>query len=268
MPTITYTSKYKKNTGLVMSPSEIKDLYFFGILILDNYGNELPDSTIKYYIECAQKEIENKLKIKFKKQLIDENCSYYKDDYIQNLPRINTRYPVNEGVSLTGYYKKIEQINYPKEWLSSHTNSDGVYLKRMSIVPTSGSAVGTSQDVVLTGITTSYWGSMGRFNTLPDYWSSQYVTGFDIDYYPSDIINIVGKLAAISLFNIAGDVAMRMPGVSNYSLSIDGLSSSIGTTASSTSGLFQARINQYTKEIEESFKRVEKSYKGLPFNVF
>lgn len=267
MPSITYISKYNKNTGLVLSPSEIRDLYFFGIEIVDGSGNEIPDTTIRFYLESAQKEIENRLKIKFKKQLFEENCAYFRDDYINNLPRIQTRYPVNEGLSLTGYYKKIEQISYPKEWLSSHTNGDGIYMKRISIVPTSGSAVGTSQDIALTGITTSYFGSMGRFNQLPDYWTSQYVTGFDIEHYPSDLINVVGMLASIPIFHVGGDLVIGA-GISSQSLGIDGLSQSINTTASAENHAYSARVLQYRKDIERTLKAVEKTYKGFNFNVF
>lgn len=268
MPSITYTSSYKKNTGLVMSPVELMEIYFFGVKVVDSNGNEMSDNTIQYYIEAAQKEVENRLKIKFKKQLFNDGMSYYRDDYKQTTPRINTRYPVNEPLSLTGFYRKIEQISYPKEWLGSARNDDGVYMKRISIVPTSGSAVGTSQDILLTGITSSFFGSPGIVASLPDYWELQYVTGFDVDHYPSDIINVVGMMAANSVFAIAGDVALGMPGIASTSLSIDGISQSTSTTASAMYSLYSARIKQYTDSINETMKRIERSYKGLTFNVF
>jgi hypothetical protein len=267
MPSITYISKYKKNTGLVLSPTEVRDLYFFGIDIVDGSGNEIPDTTIRFYIEAAQKEIENRLKIKFKKQLFEESCAYFRDNYINNLPRVQTRYPVNEGLSLTGYYKKVEQISFPKEWLSSSVNSDGIYSKRLSIVPSAGSAVGTSQDVIFTGITTSYFGSLGRFHTLPDYWTSQYVTGFDVDHYPSDLINVVGMLSTIPVLAIAGDLILGA-GIASQSLSMDGLSQSISSTSSATNSGYGSRIIEYRKTIDLSLKQIEKTYKGFNFNVF
>lgn len=267
MPSITYTSSYKKNTGLVMSPVELMEIYFFGVKVVDSNGNEMPDSIIQHYIEAAQKEVENKLKIKFKKQLFNDGMSYYRDSYKQTTPRINTRYPVNTPLSLTGFYRKIEQISYPKEWLGSSRNDDGIYMKRMSIVPTSGSAVGTSQDILLTGITSSFFGSPGIVATLPDYWELQYVTGFDVDHYPSDIINVVGMMAAIPVLAIAGDLILGA-GIASQSLSIDNISQSINSTASATNSGYGARIIEYRKSIEKSLDAIARGYKGLPFDVF
>lgn len=266
MPQITLTAKYKKNTGLVISSSELTDLYFYGVTIQSKDGSELADETIEFYIRTAQYEIENWLKIKFKCELVDDNGSYYRDDYRNGLPIIKTRYPVNEPLSLTGFYKKIEQINYPKSWLSAHSNSDGYYMKRMSIVPTSGDVVGTSQDVILTGITTSYYGTLGRYNTLPDYWHYQYVTGFSYKNFPYDIIQVVGQLSAIPLLAIAGDLILGA-GIASQSLSIDGLSQSISTTSSATNSGYGSRIVEYRKSVDQSLKRIKNIYKGLSFTV-
>lgn len=266
MPQITLTCKYRKNTGLIMSPAELNEIYLYGVTVQNKDGSQFSDETIRFYIQSAQREIETFLKIKFQNQLIDDNGSYYRDDYQAGLPLIKTRYPVNEALSLTGFYKKIEQINYPKSWLSSHSNSDGFFMKRISIVPTSGSTVGTSQDVILTGITTSYYGSLGRYNTLPDYWRYQYVTGFSYKNIPYDIINVVGKLASIGVFNIAGDLILGA-GIASQSLSIDGLSQSISTTSSATNAGYGSRIITYQNEIKTSLARIKNIYKGISFTV-
>ena len=266
MPQITLISKYKKNTGLVISASEVQELYFYGVTIQSQDGSELSQDSIEFYIRSAQYEIENWLKISFKCKLVDDNGSYYRDDYMQGLPIIKTRYPVNTPLSLTGFYKKVEQINYPASWLSSHYNSDGYFMKRISIVPTSGSSVGTSQDVILTGITTSYYGSLGRYNTLPDYWHYQYVTGFNSKNFPYDLIQVVGQLASIPLFAIAGDLILGA-GIASQSLGIDGLSQSISTTSSATNAGYGSRIVEYRKSIDQSLKRIKNIYKGLSFTV-
>lgn len=249
-----------------MSASDLKEIYFFGVEIKDNAGNDLPDSTIEFYIKQKQKEVENLLKIKFQCELIDDNCSYYRDDYRGGLPIIHTRYPVNKPLSLTGFYKNVEQINYPENWLSSHSNSDGYYMKRVSIVPTSGSAVGTSQDVILTGVTTSYYGSLGHYNTLPDYWATQYVTGFNSENYPWDLVGMVGMMAAIPVFAIAGDLILGA-GIASQSLGIDGLSQSVSSTSSATSAGYGSRIIEYRKAIDETMKKMKNIYKGLTFTT-
>jgi len=267
MPEITLISKYKKNTGLVISPSEIMDLYFYGVTIQSKDGSSLDEDTIRFYIQSAQKEIENWLKIKFKCELMSESVSYHRDDYMNGLPQMQTIYPVNTPLSLTGFYKKVEQIQYPSSWLSAHYNNDGYYRKRISIVPTAGSAVGTSQDVILTGITTSYYGSLGRYNTLPDYFQMQYLTGFSYKNFPYDLIQVVGQLSAIPLFAIAGDLILGTAGIASQSLSIDNLSQSIATTSSATNSGYGSRIVEYRKSIDQTLKRIKSIYKGFSFTV-
>lgn len=266
MPEITLISKYKKNTGLVISSTELMDLYFYGFKAQSSDGSELSPDTVEFYIRSAQQEIENWLKVKFRCELMTESVSYHRDDYMNGLPQMQTIYPVNVPLSLTGFYKKIEQISYPKEWLSSHYNNDGYFRKRISIVPTAGSAVGTSQDVILTGITTSYYGSLGRYNTLPDYFQMQYVSGFSYKNFPYDLIQVVGQLAAIPLLSIIGDLLIGA-GIASQSLSIDGLSQSISSTASATNNGMGSRIIEYRKSIDQSLKRIKSVYKGLTFTV-
>lgn len=268
MPSITYTSKYKKNTGLVLSPQELRDLYFFGVNIVDKAGNELPDSTLEFYIESAQREIEQYLKIKFKVQLFNDNVTYNRDDYMQNgYPMIKTRYPVNEPLSLTGLMNQVESISYPKEWLKAHSNSDGMYLKKLSVIPVTGAMSG-SADVILSGITSSVYGFPGWSKTIAEYWSIQYETGFGKDNLPIDILNLVGMLASIPVFAIGGDIAIGgVPGLTGFSLSVDGLSESLSTSASATNSLFGSRIIEYRKSVKETLTRLERIYKGISFTV-
>lgn len=265
MPTLQLISKYKKNTGLIMSPSELKDLYLYGFTPKSDDGSDFPDESYRFYIKAAQDEIERFLSIKFQFQLFEDSDSYHRDDYFNNFPIIKTRYPVAEPLSLNGFYKKIEQISYPKEWLSSSTNSDGAYMKRISIVPTSGSVVGTSQDMIYTGVTTAY-GSLRGYNMLPDYWRYQYTTGYCSDNVPMELVNAVGKLASIGVLNIIGDLLLGA-GIASQSLSIDGLSQSISSTSSATNSGMGARIIQYQKEVKDTLSKVKNQYKGISFTV-
>ena len=100
MATLNLVSKYKKNTGLVLSPSELRDLYLYGINLKSKDGSEIPSYVWETKIRSAQSEIEKFLAIKLTRQLITETCSYYRDDYLNNLPIINTGYPVVTPVTL------------------------------------------------------------------------------------------------------------------------------------------------------------------------
>jgi len=264
MPTITYTAKYKKNTGLMISPSELLALYFYGINIQSDEGIEFDLETVRYYILTAQREIENYLDIKLNPQLINETLSYYDTDHYGRFPIFPTKYPVAEVYSLIGLLARAEQIIYPKEWLKTNIDPDGMYPKRFSLVPTgSGAGVSGNADVIITGILRDI--GLRSYGNIPDYWDCQYRTGFEYDQIPFDIMNVVGKLAAIGIFNIAGDIALGQAALANYSLSIDGLSQSIGTTNSATNAAFGARIINYTKEIKATLDRIKLSYRGYNF---
>jgi len=74
---------------------------------------------------------------------------------------------------------------------------------------------------------------------------------------------VIGKLAAIGIFNVAGDIALGQSALASYSLSIDGLSQSISTTNSATNAAFGARIINYQKEIKDSLSKLKTYYRGI-----
>ena len=264
MPTITYKIKYRKNEGLVFSPSELLTLYLYGITIQASDGSEFDLETTRFYIKSAQKEIEDYLQIKFDNFLQTETLSYYTKDYYQKFPFFQTKYPVKQVYSLIGLLGRAEQVIYPTLWFNVHKDSDGDYPKQFSLVPTGyGTGVTGNADVIITGILRDV--GLRAYGNIPNYWNVQYTTGYDIDNVPYDLLNVVGKLASIGLFNVAGDIALGQAALANYSLSIDGLSQSIGTTNSATNAAFGARIINYKKEVLETLKRIKLKYRG--FNV-
>ena len=118
MGQLTLTIKYKKNTGAILSASEMWSNYLYGISIQGGAGSRFSDETMRIYLAAAQKEIENYFNLKFVKQLVDlETTSYYRDDYWQQFPILQTKYPVREPLAMTGMLNKAEQIIYPQGWL-------------------------------------------------------------------------------------------------------------------------------------------------------
>lgn len=261
MGQLTLSISYQVNTGDVFSPAEIYSLYLYGIDIQAANGTAFSDESMSFYIRSAQMEVENWFKVKFAKQLIDrETTSYYRDDYWQQFPIIRTKYPVRKPLSLTGLLGNIEQITYPESWLRSTQTSSNQNKRRISVVPTGSSSVQVNSDIILTGITSQI--GMQRFENIPDYWDFQYITGFDLDALPYDLFDIVGKMACFGPLGIAGDLILGA-GIASQSLSVDGLSQSISSTASATSSGYNARLIQYKKEIEESVKRLMLIYSEL-----
>ena len=266
MPQLTLIGKYKKNTGIVISPDELWSLYLYGVNIQSQDGTDYSNENIRFNIIRAQTEIENVLKIKLTKQLIEtERLSYNRDEYWWQFPILKTKWPVRSVQTVIGMLNKIEQIVFPTSWFSYHENQEQTNKRRISLVPT-GSATGTqgSGDMILAGITSQI--GFQRFSTIPDYWDVQYTTGFDYDKIPYDVLDVIGKLASIGLFNIAGDLILGA-GIASQSLGLDSVNQSISTTSSATNSGYGARIGQYQKEIKESLQRLKHIYGEIDFIV-
>lgn len=257
-------TSYKVQPKLVISVQDFLRTYLFGVNILDDQGNNLLSQTdiVEKYILAAQTEIENALNLKLVPQDVEEQKDYNRDDFIK-WGYIRTTYPVNKPISMVGFIGETKQIEYPPEWLSSRKTSDNVGFRRsFNVVPNSPNNSPTVNSVAYYGYLpqASFW---GNYN-IPNYWVIKYKTGFN--ECPADIINVVGKLASINLFHIAGDLILGA-GIANQSLSIDGLSQSIGTTSSATNSGYGARIEGYIEDIKNAMPTLISTYRGILFTV-
>lgn len=266
MAQLTFNIKYRKNVGLVISVAELWEIFLYGIKIQGGEGSNFSDESMRFYLVAAQREIENYYNLKFIKQLADQTITYYRTDYWQTFPILQTNYPVREPLSMIGMLNKMEQIIYPQGWLfCEYDTLMGQGKRRISVVPTGSSTTQGNAEVILTGITSQV--GMQRFDMIPDYWRIQYITGWDIDQMPIDLINVVGMVASFGPLGIAGDLILGSAGIASQSLSIDGLSQSISTTASATNAGYGARIIQYEKQIKETTGRLKLVYDQPKFVV-
>ena len=262
MPSITLRTSYKSNSDLLLNPSELRDLYLFGINIVDQNNVALDDKTFEFYIRAAMHEMEEYLNLKLKKQVIDETIQFQGSDFLR-WGYIKTSYQVTCPISLQGFFNSTKQIEYPSNWLSYKKSSDGkLYERNIYIVP-SGDATTHSQALTLTGVIPQL-GYLGWRN-IPNYWKCVYVTGFD--KVPESIVNAVGKLASIGLFNIGGDLVIGA-GIASMSLGMDGFSQSINTTSSAENSAYSARITMYQKELKVLLPKLKDFYRGFSFGVF
>ncbi len=260
MGKVRYEIKVAKNEGLVISPSELLEQYFFGIPVKSKDGNVMPSSTLKTYIQQAQLQVENFLTLKLVKQQIEESFSFIQRDY-QEWGFIQVTYPVVKPKSLFGFINDVRQILYPAEWLTAKQTNDGKsYQRRLYLVP--GSQGARTNSIVYSGITPNL--GLGGWNNIPDYWRVTYCTGYD--KVPLDIISVVGKLAAVPILAILGDLLLGA-GISAKSISIDGLSQSISTVASAKNSLYGARISELTRQLTEELKILNGVYVGIRFTA-
>lgn len=91
MGQLTLTVKYRKNEGLLFSPAEIFSIYLYGIKIQAGDGTAFSQESMRFYIQAAQKEIENFFNLKLVRQFISlEKLTFYRADYWQSFPILFT----------------------------------------------------------------------------------------------------------------------------------------------------------------------------------
>lgn len=116
------------------------------------------------------------------------------------------------------------------------------------------------------------YGHSSRNNTLPASWLVDYLTG-PVDlagragFLDPLLVNWVDARAGVLLFSLSG--IAQGGGVASTSLSIDGVSRSVGTTASAMYGLnsaFEKVLDDYTKSIDWAYWR--RKYTGVTVGLF
>lgn len=94
---------------------------------------------------------------------------------------------------------------------------------------------------------------------LPNFWHYNAVAG--LRQVDPVLLEIIGKKAAIDALTVAGH-AFR-GGFSSQSVSRDGVSESVGYTASAIYGIYSATIEDYSKFINREIKQVKGRYRGI-----
>lgn len=260
MPQLNLKICYGKNEGLVISPSDLMNLYLAGIPLCYPNGGKISEETIKQKIVTAQEELEDFLSIKLFKQYVFENHDFIREEF-KVWGYIKCIYPLNETLGLNGYINEVQQVSYPKEWLSIKRNNDKTKFRNLHLIPnTSGGTVQTQYAFVFSGIT-PHLGFFGT-NYIPNYWRVEYCSGWDADKIPAELVDFVGKYAAIQMLAITGDLIYGA-GIGNQSISLDGISQTYSTTKGGGKGAFSGRIGQYTEELARQMESLRREYLGI-----
>lgn len=256
MPSFTFNIKFNRDTSLLITPKQLRETYLFGIDIKDRQGNQISDDALRLYIQAAQDELERYLDIRFHKQLITEDQQFMAEEWIK-WGYVRTTYPIRCMIRMTGYLNTTRQTEIPTEWLKNRETSDGETFHRNVYVVPAGEATQVMHNVMFVGIIPN----LGYINSqmVPYYWNVAYITGFD--KIPSDVFNVVGLMASVNAFFIAGDLIFQ-PGVSGFSLSIDGLSQSLQSGQK-----FNDRIRGYVEDIKRQTINLKDRYTGIRLSV-
>jgi hypothetical protein len=265
MATLRLKICFGKNTDMIVSPTELRELYLFGIPMCSNDGTKLSSFSLQQHIQNAQSIVENLFSVKLNKQVIEETRDFARQEFL-SWGYIKTMYPVAFIDNLEGWINDVCQITYPKEWLSIKRLTTVAVYRNVYLIPNTGSKAGatmTQNSLIYNGVS-PHLGWFGQ-TYIPNYWRTRYITGWE--KIPADLFDFVCKIAALNIMLVIGDVLYGV-GVTNISVSLDGVSQNIPLTRSSQGGIFAGRIKSYIDEINNTIlPNLRSKYRGITFEV-
>lgn len=228
----------------------LKQRYLHGVDFGDNNGKPLSNQAFEFYIKQAISYVEHQLEITIVPTQYTETHDYRAEEYEAWSFIQLKRKPVISVDSLQFRLEKDSSfMEIPTSWVRLE-NHPG----QIQIAPTSGglSSINYGQNTFLPRLVV--------FNPdWPSFFRVTYTAGFERDRIPAILTHLIGMLAAIQALNIAGELILGA-GIANQSLSIDGLSQTIGSTASASYSGYGARIELYAKDIADAVKTLRRYY--------
>lgn len=239
----------------VLTIQQLKDIYLYGVNLTEDTGAPYPDELYAHYIRQAIDFTERELDVKLlPTKIVGDRYDYYRRDY-ENFGFVQLReYPV---LSLEKYALQYPGaanpiISFDLAWIQLDKSAGHV-----QVYPSTG--------VYTNAFISSGGGYLplihGGAEYLPNLITVDYTAGFELGKIPAGILEIVGKKASTGPLNTAGDL-IAGAGIATKSLSIDGLSQSVGTTSSATNSGYGARLIQYEKEVKIQMKMMRAYLKG------
>lgn len=252
----TALNKRVLNDAVAITPDDLRSLYLFGVNLQNDNGDSMPDAMMIHYVLAATRWIEAEIPglLLSPKTITDESHDYYYDDY-QKFGAIQTKYfPVTDVAAYNVAFPLQSAIlKFDPTWLQVNSVSG-----QINLIPSSGSL-----SSIIIGAGGAFLPLLyGTVDHIPDIIKITYTAGFDANTIPANIKDIIGMKAALGPLNIAGDL-IAGAGVASKSISIDGVSQSINTTASAMYTGYGAKMEYYQKEIKEQMIRLRRYYEGI-----
>lgn len=227
-----------------VSVEKVKKNYLFGIDLSDDKGNPLPEELFVHYMNAATDYLANLLDITIgETEFMGERHDYIRNDY-QNWGFIQLQHnPVKRVKGLRLTYGNRPSVEIPLDWIQLDKLTG-----QITLFPSAGSA-----NSLIIGQTGMLFGFQSQWDYAPQLWEVDYVAGIDENdpNMPTAMMaEAIYKRAACGILNVWGDLIIGA-GIANQSVSIDGVSQSIGTTQSAMYGGASARVNEYTNDLND-----------------
>lgn len=226
-----------------VSVKAVKNNYLFGIDLSDANGNPLPEELFVHYLNAATDYVQNLLDIIISDTDFTERHDYIRNDY-RNWGFIQLQHnPIKEVKRVTLMYGNERTVEIPLDWVQLNKLTG-----QITLFPSAGSA-----NSLIIGQTGLLFGFQSQWDWAPMLWEVEYTAGIDENdpSIPFALLKeTIFKRASMGILNVWGDLIIGA-GIASQSVSIDGLSQSIGTTQSAMYGGASARIENYAKDIDE-----------------
>lgn len=246
-----------------LTPAAVR-AYMFGLSVQDpQTGEPMGDEFYLHTLENAVAQAEQKFDIAIFPRIETEHHDYNSTEFNSYMhTRVHKRPIIQlEGVRLEINGRKM--YAYPSNWwhvyhLSGHVEVMPSPLSQANIGMLSGYPVGGP------------FGTIIRGNRAPQMIEVSYVAGLlprkSATYnrqweMPATLQKVILKLAIREIFELWGRLLIQ-PGLASTSLSIDGISQSMGTTQSAMYGAVSADINQINQDIAELEKDLHGYFGG------
>lgn len=232
-----------------MTTNELIDMCFQGIDLKTYDGTPFTRTMLAVSLNSAIETAEQLFDIAITPQVIENEVHDYEGSSIWNYQYTPLyKRPVKQVYEMKYMLGNRELLEIPEEWITLDKK-----VGDLTIIPTS-----------MTGglIMPAFGGSVPFFmyrNYVPMGVRISYLAGMDKEDIPANLLEWIYKKASISIFQVWGDQIIGA-GIASSSLSIDGLSQSIGTTQSAMFGGASARINDYRKDIEDLTPIIRKHF--------
>lgn len=220
-----------------LTTNELLDMCFQGIDLKTYSGDAFTRSflvgAINSAISTAEMTFDISLGIKdIEDEYHDVELGYFSS---YSYTPLNIR-PVREVTKVDYMFGNRQLMRIPNDWVQIHSNA-------ITIFPTSGIL---SMQMNNAGFILPY---MAHSNYLPNGIRVSYKAGIKKEDVPYNLIEYIFKTAANSIFEVWGDQIIGA-GIASSSISLDGVSESIGTTQSAMYGGASARILEYRKDLD------------------
>lgn len=243
----------------VLPIQDLKDRFLFGIDLTDKNGNPIPDAVFVNSIRSAVSRIGGLLDLTLlPTTVLNERKDYVQTDVNQFFWMNLSKRPVQEVTGLRLRVPGGSPLIFPLEWVELQAAEAVVQVVPQSTINFEPSVQYSTP--LFTGL---LWSASRR--RIPNALEVDYVAGYPPGQVPADILDVIGKSAAIGPLRTAGNILLGA-GVAGESIGIDGLSQSVSLTKQGN-GAFAGMVNDFQNDIAQALPELKAFYGGIRMRV-